>query len=65
MWEWMPTPLPLDLASGASVIAQTDAVRPNDLLNSSADRLGSARVDFDLDHGTPMEPDALDAKASY
>jgi hypothetical protein len=65
MWEWMPTPLPLDLASGASMIAQTDAVRPNDLLNSSADRLGSARVDYDLDHGTPMEPDALDAKASY
>lgn len=62
-WDLAP-PIPFDLASGAGILAQVEPPSGSTLV-SAADRPAPARVDYDLDHGTPMEPDAVDAKASY
>ncbi len=53
-------PLVVEVApAGRSVVSNdTPAAAP------AADR-ASGRIDYDLDHGTPMGPDGLDVKASY
>ena len=62
-WDLAP-PTPFDLASGAGTLVQVEPSSGGTLV-SAADRPAPAPVDYDLDHGTPMEPDAVDAKASY
>ncbi|GAC1474558.1 MAG: hypothetical protein NVSMB9_25150 [Isosphaeraceae bacterium] len=51
-----PAPAP---RASASSLAQTDLHPP------SAERSAGARIDYDLDHGTPMGPGTRDTKPSY
>lgn len=55
-----PSPAPIVPAIPGPSIAQTDAS------STRPDRpVATARIDYDLDHGTPMGPDAHEIKASY
>jgi Putative zinc-finger len=57
---FIPIPAPIVPAIPGPSIAQTDAS------STRPDRsVATARIDYDLDHGTPMGPDAHEIKASY
>jgi hypothetical protein len=57
---FIPIPAPIAPAIPGPSIAQADAS------STRPDRsVATARIDYDLDHGTPMGPDAHEVKASY
>jgi hypothetical protein len=56
----LPEPAPIEAAPVMSSVVQTESSS-----GSSSSSPSTSRVDYDLDHGTPMGPDSRGIKSSY